>query len=48
VNGSEWKTVAAVKNGSVEGEVPAGAKALRLLITADQTNWLILHEIIIE
>ena len=48
VNGSEWKTVGSAQAGKLEGKVPAGTKALRLLVTAAQESWLIVHEIEIE
>ena len=46
--GDSWKEIATFENGTAVGEVMPGTRALRLRVTAPQTNWLIIHEIAIN
>jgi hexosaminidase len=48
LDGMSWKKVADFSAGKASGNIPAGTKAVRVLVTAPQEFWLILHEIIIE
>jgi len=48
LDGSTWIKVADFADGGAEGPLPAQTKAVRVLVTAPQTFWLILHEMVIE
>ncbi|BCX46504.1 hypothetical protein HAHE_04120 [Haloferula helveola] len=43
-----WEDVGGFRDGVAEGTLPEGTRAVRVLVTAPQTNWLIVHEIGIE
>ena len=46
-DGSKWTKLADFTDGKATGTAPAGTNHLRLIVTAPQTNWLIVQEIII-
>ena len=48
LDGSTWIKVADFSEGKATGPIPAQSKALRVLVTAPQKFWLIVHEIVIE
>ena len=48
VDGKEWKNIADFAEGKASGKIPAGTKAIRILVAAPQKFWLIIHEIVIE
>jgi hypothetical protein len=48
VDGKEWKNIADFAEGKASGKILAGTKAIRILVTAPQKFWLIVHEIVIE
>ena len=48
MDGTNWKKLGDFREGKAGGKIPAGTKALRILVTAPQKFWLILHEIVIE
>lgn len=48
VDGSTWIKVADFSEGKASGSIPAQSKALRVLVTAPQKFWLIVHEMTIE
>ncbi len=43
-----WTTVADFKDGTAEGEVPAGTTSLRIRVTKGQESWFTLGEIVFE
>ena len=48
VDGKEWKNIGNFTEGKASGKIPTGTKAVRILVTAPQKYWLIIHEIVIE
>ena len=48
LDGITWMKVADFSEGKATGLIPAHCKALRVLVTAPQKFWLILHEVAIE
>lgn len=44
-DGSTWTDLATFNDGTATATAPAGTRKIRLLVTAPQTNWLIIHEI---
>lgn len=47
-DGKVWTKIADFVNGSAQGKVPAKTRALRVLVTAEQKSWLIIHEISVK
>lgn len=48
LDGSTWIKVADFSEGKATGPIPAQSKAVRVLVTAPQKFWLIVHEMTIE
>ncbi|MFM2241863.1 MAG: hypothetical protein RLZ97_718 [Verrucomicrobiota bacterium] len=46
-DGTRWTKIADFTDGTASGKLPPGTTHLRLRVTAPQTNWLIVHEIML-
>lgn len=47
-DGSTWVQVAKFAAGTASGKLPSGATHARIRVSKPQTNWLIIHEVIID
>lgn len=47
-DGSSWTQIGEFADGDASGDLPEGTKQVRILVTEPQTNWLIVHEVVVE
>jgi hypothetical protein len=45
---NSWSKIATFQDGRASGKLPPGTRQVRLRVTGGQTEWLIIHEIVIR